>query len=91
MWRVWSGTDSAAPAGGIRGFLSEVYQLRPFVIFAVVLIAVVIAMVAAGWGNILCEDHFEGDDGKVFKQLWQTTPKKVPICQSPKHAVAVIA
>jgi len=45
---VWSGTDSAAPAGGIRGFLSEVYQLRPFVIFAVVLIAVVIAMAAAG-------------------------------------------
>lgn len=46
--------------GGIRGFLAEVYQLRPFVIFAVVLIAVVIAMAAAGWGQYFVRGPFWG-------------------------------
>lgn len=41
----------ARRAGGIRGFLGEVNQLKPFVTFAVVLIVVVVAMFAAGWGH----------------------------------------
>jgi hypothetical protein len=31
--------------------LAELYQLKPFVIFLVVLIAVVIIFFAAGWGQ----------------------------------------
>jgi hypothetical protein len=45
---------------GIRGFLAEVYALRPFVIFAVALIAVVIAMAAAGWGQYFVRGPFWG-------------------------------
>ena len=48
--------------GGIRGFLSDLYQIRPFVIFAVVLLSMVIAMAAAGGGSILFVGHLGGDD-----------------------------
>jgi len=44
--------------GGIRGFLGEVNQLRPFVIFAAVLIVVVVAMFAAGWGQYFVRGPF---------------------------------
>ncbi|MBL16383.1 MAG: hypothetical protein CL767_04235, partial [Chloroflexi bacterium] len=44
--------------GGIRGFLGDLYQIRHFMIFAVVLIA----MSVEGWGSILFVGHFGGDD-----------------------------
>ena len=50
-------TPPARP-GGFRGFLGEVIQLKPFVIFFVVLIAVVIALAAAGWGQYFVRGPF---------------------------------
>ncbi len=44
--------------GGVRGFLAEVYQLKPFVIFLVLLVAVVIVFFAAGWGQYLVRGPF---------------------------------
>jgi hypothetical protein len=55
-WRCEScGAAQTPPArpSGIRGFLAELYQLKPFVIFLVVLIAVVIIFFAAGWGQYI--------------------------------------
>jgi len=52
----------ARRAGGIRGFLGEVNQLKPFVTFAVVLIVVVVAMFAAGWGQYFVRGHCGGRD-----------------------------
>jgi hypothetical protein len=46
--------------GGIRGLLGDLYQIRSFVIFAVFLIAVVIAMAAAGWGQYFVREPFWG-------------------------------
>jgi hypothetical protein len=60
-WRCGSCGASQTPArrpGGVRGFLGEVNQLRPFVIFAVVLIVVVVAMFAAGWGQYFVRGPF---------------------------------
>ena len=50
-------TPPPRPAG-IRGFLGDLYQIRHFMIFAVVLIA----MSVAGWGSILFVGHLGGDD-----------------------------
>jgi len=62
-WRCESCGASQTPAsrpGGIRGFFGEVNQLRPFVIFAVVLIVVVVAMFAFGWGQYFVRGPFRG-------------------------------